>query len=226
MWVEIASHMDDLPVQFSFKELGKKHGNSRSGLYRHMEEVKQFWDKSGTKLGQKWNRGGIEFQEVNTITETKLGQSWDKSETKLKQKKAPKTQNDYEAVRQEIIDYLNDKTGKKYRTKNKQTIKDIEARLKEGYTYTDFCQVIDNKSKVWKGTQQEIYLRPVTLFGNKFDSYLNEYPNNPKLNMHQKISNHVTKAERYNNAINEADGIDGIDFTQFVKVDEGDEDNH
>ena len=63
----------------------------------------------------------------------------------------------------------------------------------------------------------------MTLFGNKFDSYLNEKPVNPSLFMHQKIANHVTKAERYNNAINEADGID---FAQFVEVEKGDQDNH
>jgi len=223
MWVEIASHMDDLPVQFRFNELCKKHGYSRSGLHRHMEEVKQFWNKSGTNLGQTWYRGCIDFQEPMSISGTKLEQTWDKPDTKLKQQKRPKTQDDYEAVRQEIIDYLNDKTGKKYRTSNKQTKKDIDARLKEGYTYKDFCQVIDNKRKVWKGTQQEVYLRPVTLFGNKFDSYLNEHPQNPKLSMHLKISNHVTKAERYNNAINDADEID---FTQFVETESADKKNN
>ena len=223
MWVEIASHMDDLPVQFRFKELCKKHGYSRSGLHRHMEEVKQFWDKSGTNLGQTWDRGSIDFQQLINISVPKLTQTWDKPDTKLKQKKPPKTQDDYEAVRQQVIDYLNDKTGKKYRTSNIQTKKDIDARLKEGYTYKDFCQVIDNKRKVWKGTQQEIYLRPVTLFGNKFDSYLNEHPQNSQLSMHQKISNHVTKAEQYNNAINDADEID---FTQFVEANSADETNN
>jgi uncharacterized phage protein (TIGR02220 family) len=217
MWVEIASHMEDIPVQFSFKDLCETHRCSRSGLHRHMEEVKQFWDKSGINLGQVWYRGGIGFQHVISLTETRVKQTWDKPKTKVKQEKRPKTQDDYVEVRRKIIDYLNEKTGKKYRTSNKQTKKDIDARLKEGYAYEDFCQVIDNKTKVWKGTQQEIYLRPVTLFGNKFDSYLNENPQNSKLFMHQKISNHVTKAERYNNAISEADGID---FTQFVKPDE------
>jgi uncharacterized phage protein (TIGR02220 family) len=225
MWVEIASHMDDLPVQLCFRDLYQKYGYSRSGLYRHMEEVKQFWNKSGTNLGQSWRRGGLDFQSITNIDDTKLKQTWNKVDTKLKQKKKLKTQDDYEAARQKIIDYLNEKTGKKYRTSNKQTKKDIDARLKEGYVYEDFCQVIDNKSKVWSGTQQEIYLRPVTLFGNKFDSYLNERPQNPQLSMHQKISNHVTKAERYKHAISEADGNGGIDFTQFVEVNEGDEKN-
>ena len=181
-----------------------------------MEEVKQLWDKSGTNLGQVWYRGGIEFQSVAPFSQINLGQTWDKPETKVKQKKRQNSHNKNEDVRRDIMDYLNEKTGKKYRIKNKQTIKDIDARLKEGYVYKDFCQVIENKTKVWKGTEQEIYLRPVTLFGNKFDSYLNENPQKTKHSMHHKISNHVTKSERYNNAISQADSID---FTQFVKPD-------
>lgn len=219
MWVDIASYMDDLPVHFSFKELCSKHDLSRSSLYRHMEEVRQFWDKSGTKLGQTWDRGGIGFEPITTNVEAKVRQTWDKVETKVKQPKPKKKDNGNEEVRQQIIDYLNDKTGKRYRPTNQKTIKYIDARIKEGYTYNDFCQVIDNKSKVWAGTEREIYLRPETLFGNRFDSYLNEMPKNPELFLHQKISNHVTKAERYDNAINEAGTIN---FTEFVEVDEGD----
>ena len=223
MWVEIASRMDDLPAHFSFKDLADSHDLSRTSLHRHMAEVKQYWDKTETNLGQTWNRGGIGFERVTSMVETKLKQTWNKPETKKKQSKPPKSSENQVDTHKKIIAYLNEKTGKRYRTSNKQTQKDIDARLKEGYTYDDFCQVIDNKSKVWKGTQQEIYLRPVTLFGNKFDSYLNEHPQSPELFMHQKIANHVTKAERYNNAINEADGID---FAQFVEVEKGDQDNH
>lgn len=72
-----------------------------------------------------------------------------------------------------IIDYLNEKVGAKYRASNKATIKHINARLSEGYTVDDFKTVIDKKCAEWKGTNMENYLRPETLFGTKFDSYLN-----------------------------------------------------
>lgn len=74
----------------------------------------------------------------------------------------------------EIIDYLNSKTGKKYRDnvpKNKSLIK---ARWSEGYLLEDFKQVIDNMVKDWSGTKYAKYLRPETLFGTKFDGYLNQ----------------------------------------------------
>ena len=72
-----------------------------------------------------------------------------------------------------IIDYLNEKVGTHYRATNKTTQKHINARLTEGYTYDDFKTVIDKKCAEWKGTSMEQYLRPETLFGTKFESYLN-----------------------------------------------------
>lgn len=74
----------------------------------------------------------------------------------------------------EIVEYLNQKTGSNYRATTKNTQKHIRARLKENYTVADFKTVIDNRVKEWSGNKQlEQYLRPDTLFGTKFESYLN-----------------------------------------------------
>lgn len=95
----------------------------------------------------------------------------------VKEKKPRQTQvkpksNDDMIV--EIIDYLNDCTGKSYKPTSKVAILNINARLKEGYTKDDFIKVIKVKSTKWLGTKFEDYLTPNTLFGNKFESYLNE----------------------------------------------------
>lgn len=74
----------------------------------------------------------------------------------------------------EIIDYLNSKTGKKYRDNVQKNKSLIKARWSEGYRLEDFKQVIDNMFKDWSGTKYAKYLRPETLFGTKFDSYLNQ----------------------------------------------------
>ena len=71
-----------------------------------------------------------------------------------------------------VCDYLNEKTGARYRPDNKATVACIRERLKEGYTVDDFITVIDRKCADWSGTDMEKYLRPQTLFGNKFESYL------------------------------------------------------
>lgn len=74
----------------------------------------------------------------------------------------------------EIIDFLNQSTGKSYKPTSKLALLNINARLKEGYTKDDFIKVITVKSTKWLGTKFEDYLTPNTLFGNKFESYLNE----------------------------------------------------
>nr|DAD94249.1 MAG TPA: hypothetical protein [Siphoviridae sp. ctbBv3] len=74
----------------------------------------------------------------------------------------------------EIIDYLNSKTGKKYRDNVQKNKSLIKARWSEGYRLEDFKQVIDNMVTDWSGTKYAKYLRPETLFGTKFDGYLNQ----------------------------------------------------
>ncbi len=74
----------------------------------------------------------------------------------------------------EIVDYLNLKTGSKYRPTTKNTVQHISARLNENFNLEDFKTVIDFKTKEWsKNPDMMNYLRPETLFGTKFESYLN-----------------------------------------------------
>lgn len=73
-----------------------------------------------------------------------------------------------------IINYLNSKVGVMYKASNTKTINLVKARLKDGFTIEDFKTVIDKKVKVWKGTSFEQYLTPFTLFGEKFEVYLNQ----------------------------------------------------
>ncbi len=72
-----------------------------------------------------------------------------------------------------IIDYLNMKAGKSFRSTGKDTQKHINARLAEGFTVEHFKKVIDTMCAKWKGTEMDEYLRPSTLFGTKFENYLN-----------------------------------------------------
>ena len=45
---------------------------------------------------------------------------------------------------------------------------------KKGFTKEDFFVAIDKKYKEWNGTEYSKYLRPKTLFGDKFESYVNQ----------------------------------------------------
>lgn len=74
----------------------------------------------------------------------------------------------------QVIDYLNQKTGRRYRVTDKVR-RLIRARLNEGADFNDFVKVIDNKCADWLHDEKmNLYLRPDTLFGNKFQGYLNQ----------------------------------------------------
>jgi uncharacterized phage protein (TIGR02220 family) len=83
----------------------------------------------------------------------------------------PKTNEDFIF---KVIDFLNECTGKSFKPTSKVAIININARIKEGYTLDDFIKVISIKATKWQNTKFEDYLTPNTLFGNKFESYLNE----------------------------------------------------
>lgn len=72
-----------------------------------------------------------------------------------------------------IVEYLNQKTNSSYRPNTPKTVSLIKARLSEGFTVDDFKKVIDTMTEEWKGTDMEKFLRPETLFGTKFEGYLN-----------------------------------------------------
>lgn len=75
-------------------------------------------------------------------------------------------------IAKEVINYLNLKIQSDYKHTTKSTQRKIQARLNEGFTLDDFKTVIDNKCVDWLNTDMEMYLRPSTLFGTKFESYL------------------------------------------------------
>lgn len=72
-----------------------------------------------------------------------------------------------------VVNYLNQKARTSYRASGVDTRKHIKARFTEGFTVDDFKSVINKKCDEWLGTDFEKYLRPSTLFGTKFEGYLN-----------------------------------------------------
>lgn len=79
----------------------------------------------------------------------------------------------YDDEIKQIIAYLNQKTNKSYKSTTADARRCITARLNEGYTVEDCKQVVDNMVAEWTDPKMQKYLRPITLFGTKMDSYLN-----------------------------------------------------
>lgn len=75
---------------------------------------------------------------------------------------------------EEVVSHLNQRAGTHYKATTANTRKLVKARLKEGFTVDDIKLVIDKKCAEWLNNQAMAeYLRPETLFGNKFEGYLN-----------------------------------------------------
>lgn len=94
--------------------------------------------------------------------------------TPIKGTKPSDTKNTLQETVIAVVAHLNAVLGTKYRTNTPLTVRLIKTRISEGFTADDFIKVIDKKAKAWKNTEYARFLRPETLFGNKFESYLNE----------------------------------------------------
>lgn len=107
------------------------------------------------------------------------------------------SKSEYSEVVSNIINYLNKKLDTRYRqTSTTQNL--IVSKLKTGYTYDDFVTVIDNKYNDWFNDEQfSKYLRPSTLFGNKFENYLNQ----------KKKQNYFINNISYNNVSNSVPSV-------------------
>lgn len=153
------------------------------------------------KLKYKENTNEIESRYIY-ITNVNIGDNIippNNNEQKNKKEK-------YTDEIKEIIDYLNTKTGCKYRYTTESTNKLIRSKLNAGFNVDDFKSVIDKKVLEWSGTEFEKYLRPYTLFGNKFEQYLNQ------LNINGFNSIHIS---------NQATSTDSIEY-DFLKDNKGD----
>lgn len=135
-------------------------------MYNECSEVEQ-------RIDQKLNNGLTRNCTTNTRDYTEINQ-----ETTTENNMSG-TKPDESIPFKEIIEYLNEKTGSHYKDVAGNQ-KMIRARWNEGYRLDDFKRVIDNKTDAWlsvvakDGREMSQFLRPSTLFGSKFDQYLNE----------------------------------------------------
>ncbi len=173
-----------------------------------LKELPMFFEKADTvyrNLKVLAEKGIIEYikhKGMDLIRLTEKGKSWnfiENNSEKNPSKFGKKSENNSEKnptykdtniqkdtnnknIYSEVVDYLNQKAGTKYKSNSKNTTKHIKARLNDGYTLEDFKSVIDKKCSEWLNTDMEKYLCPDTLFGSKFEKYLNQKINGPGVN--------------------------------------------
>ena len=159
-------------------KLAARWGWARKTVHRFLDVLKK--DKMVTTVATtKYTAISLTNYRVYQGDGTTLGTTKEQENIQVGCKTLPTNKNDKNVENEkektiycEVIDYLNQKAGTKYRPVEAHK-KLIRARVKEGYSLTDFLTVIDNKVADWAGSEQQKYLRPETLFGTKFDGYLN-----------------------------------------------------
>jgi uncharacterized phage protein (TIGR02220 family) len=125
-----------------------------------------------------------ESRRLNRISKTKKSEDM----TNICQTYDPHMENenindniiDFKVLYKSIIEYLNKQAGTAFRSTSQKTKDVIKARLNEKFKEQDFYTVIDKKCIEWLNTDMAKYLRPETLFSNKFEGYLNQKDIVPK----------------------------------------------
>lgn len=135
--------------------------------------------QNGHSIVTKWPHG--DGQNDPTYTRDYTETTTDKDIDSPAKAEPPVLQKN-NSVYKKIIDYLNEKAGTKYKSMSKATQRLINARINDGFKVADFKHVIDTKCAQWREDKKMArYLRPSTLFGPKFEGYLNEKsPNVPQ----------------------------------------------
>lgn len=78
-------------------------------------------------------------------------------------------------VIEDVLTDLNSCLKTAYKTTNVKTRELIRARLNDGFTLENFKTVHRKKISEWGNDKEmRVYLRPITLYGTKFESYLNQ----------------------------------------------------
>ena len=158
---------DDLVINIAFEPIKNK-------LKIDLKKWEQKCEKNKENILKRWNKKDTNVYD-RIPSDTK---HTDKDKDKDKDKDINKEkENSFK-----VINFLNSQLGSSYKPTTTKTKTLISARIKEGFTLKDFNEVIVKKVKMWKGTDFEKYLRPETLFGTKFESYLQEKDNSININ--------------------------------------------
>lgn len=148
------------------------------GKHQNLEGIENAREKTRQRVAafrerQRELTAGNVTQRYSNVTVTQTDKEIDKDKEEDKEIDKEESGKPQAETYKIIVDFLNEKAGTNYKATSEATRKAINARLNDGYTVADFETVIEKKCAEWIGTEWEKFLRPSTLFGTKFESYLN-----------------------------------------------------
>ena len=157
--------------------------------FLYLDENREFiqitkWDKH---QNPHWNETESEIDEFQQVTfkdsYKNLNRSQQVIRTKDKRRIEIEKKTKDEIPFEEIIEHLNYCANTSYRYKSKKTQTSIVARWGEGFRLIDFKYVHAVKIEEWMNTDMEKYIRPETLYSNKFEGYRQQKPKTATSNM-------------------------------------------
>lgn len=149
--------------------ISKSNSKYKPSIYK----ITIYDDKEGQVKGQVKDHMGAKLNvEKSTYLE---GKGPHEGQVKGQVKGQSIIDNKNNNIYSRVIDHLNEKASKSFKCTTKKTKSCIDARIREGFKEEDFLKVINIKTKEWKNNpDMSKYLRPETLFGTKFESYLQQ----------------------------------------------------
>lgn len=186
LWLYIFAHIEQCD-EFKVSEISRVCNISRRHIYELITKGINIFQKNEINIR-------LERPHEKSFTFRIILDSPTKSVKAKKPKDGVVVESEFNPFN-EIITHLNLVCNKNYRMDNKSAIKGIKSKLDSGFTIDDIKYVIEVKANHWLNSEQEMYLRPETLFGNKFETYLNEKPKQDVSTFAQRIRNAETIVE-------------------------------
>lgn len=197
VWFDYAAFIEDMPLL----------GLSKQSLYKRCIKMGQLGilkHKTIRSNGTYSYYGfGPEYSRlISTPTPTQTTEPEPEPQPLIDEPQTPAQPKEPDHT-EEVINHLNQRAGTHYKATTANTRKLVKARLKEGFTIEDMKLVIDKKCADWLNNPEMVkFLRPDTLFGNKFEGYLNARttirPNTTAAVIAQDADGHVAECTREN----------------------------
>lgn len=156
----------------------------KQGIDRNAEKYQKRCEKNRENVRKRYEKVGLEgFQSTNvydgirsnTMATNSNSNTNTNTNTNSKSNTNTKsTEVDVWALSRSVLSHLNKEAGTSYRVDDAEYVRLISDLSHKGYTESQMIEVIDKKCADWLGDPKvEQYLRPRTLFGQKFEEYLN-----------------------------------------------------
>lgn len=164
----------DLIITKTFNKMKIDKTNWYTINYKKLESMSQPWVQNEPSIGSKWTYAEVQNEPTNNqrIHREYIYSPDTSIDDSSEEKPNEVVMTDEHRI---VIDYLNQKAGTRYEYNSTKTITLLNTLFRKGYTVDDIKKVIDIKCNEWLDQEtMRMYLRPRTLFGNKFEDYLNQ----------------------------------------------------